>query len=100
MAAALILVVACVDHDTLTTEQRETQSRVDAVVSSILFEHELDEEASYRVRRDGFLVVKFARSVPVDSYTKVVEILRSSPEINGVRAEQGGREVCKLTGYR
>ena len=96
----LVLLSGCVDQNSLTKEQIEIQNRADAVVSGVLFENELDETASYNVRKDGFLVIKFANSVPAEKYTRVVEILRSSEEINGVRAEQGGREVCKLTGYR
>ncbi|MES9833444.1 MAG: hypothetical protein ABW139_14515 [Candidatus Thiodiazotropha sp. DIVDIV] len=100
VAVSMFLVADCADQSTLTMEQLEKQSRADEIVSSVLFEHELDEEVSYNVRKDGFIVVKFAKSVRADRYRKVVEILRSSPEINVVRAEQGGREVCKLTGYQ
>ena len=96
----LFLLAACVDQNSLTKEQLELQDRADAVVSSVLFEHDLDDTASYNVRRDGFLVLRFDESVPAEQYTRVVERLRSSPEIKGVRAQQGGKEVCKLTGYR
>ncbi|MBT3061571.1 MAG: hypothetical protein G8D61_09450 [gamma proteobacterium symbiont of Ctena orbiculata] len=100
IALTMILLSGCANQYSLTKEEMAIQNRADAVVSNVLFEHELDEMASYNVRKDGFLVVKFAKSVPSRKYTQVVEILRSSPDIKGVRAEQGGREVCKLTGYR
>ena len=101
-AAAFVAlsISGCVNQNSLTQDQIEKQNRTDAVVSNVLFEHGLDEAASYNVHKDGFLVVKFAESVSSRKYTEVVGILRSSPEINGVRAEQGGREVCKLTGFR
>jgi hypothetical protein len=87
-----------VDQNSLTHDQIETQNRADAVVSNVLFKHELDEAVSYNIHKDGFLVVRFAQSVPTQKYTEVVDILRSSPDIRGVRAEQGGREVCALPG--
>ena len=90
----------CASQQSLTPEEMAIQNRADAVVSNLLFEEELDQGASYNVRKDGFVVIKFAKSVPSDTYTRVVEMLRSSSDIRGVRAEQGGREVCKLTGYR
>jgi hypothetical protein len=95
--AGLIL-SGCVDQNSLTQDQIAKQNRADALVSGVLFEHELDETASYNVHKDGFLVVKFDQSVPAQKYTEVVDIFRSSPEIKGVRAEQGGREVCALPG--
>ena len=91
---------ACVDQDTLTTAEIARQNRADAFVAGVLFDNGLDEAASYNVHKDGFVVVRFARSVPADAYTRVVNLMRASPELAGVRAEQGGREVCKLTGYR
>ena len=96
----LLIVSGCMSQSVLTKEEIETQNWADAAVSGVLFEYELDDEASYNVHKDGFLVIKFADSVPSSQYTQVVEILRSNPQIRGVRAEQGGKEVCKLTGYR
>ena len=96
----LFLLAGCVDQQALTQKEIETQNRVDAIVSGLLFENELDEQASYNVRKDGFLVVKFSDSVTSDKYTEIVDTLRSNPEINGVRAEQSGREVCPIRGFR
>lgn len=105
MRKAILLIVllvasGCMSQSILTKEEIETQNRADAAVSGVLFEHELDDEASYNCHKDGFLVIKFADSVPSGQYTQVVGILRSNPKVSGVRAEQGGKEVCKLTGYR
>lgn len=91
---------ACVDQNTLTREEIETQNKVDSIVAGTLFEHELDTLASYNVRKDGFLVIKFDKSVTRKKYTQVVDQLRSNTDINGVRAEQSGREVCILSGRR
>ena len=96
----LSLLSGCAGQETLTQEEIEIQNRADAAVSSLLFEQELDQVASYNARKDGFVVIKFAKSVPSLTYTQIVDKLRASPDIRGVRAEQGGREVCKMTGYR
>ena len=96
----LSFLTGCTSQQSLTQEEMAIQNRADAVVSNLLFEEELDQAASYNVHKDGYVVIKFAKSVPSGTYTRVVEMLGSSPGIRGVRAEQGGREVCKLTGYR
>jgi len=96
MVIALIMLFACVNQESLTPEEIKIQNRADAVVSNLLFENDLDEKASYNVHKDGFLVVKFADTVPSKQYTDIVNTLRSHPDINGVRAEQSGREVCPI----
>jgi len=93
-----VLITACVDQNTLTKEEMIKQSQADAFVSGVLFERDMDAQASFNVRKDGFVVIKFDESISSKDYTKVVEILRSSNELAGVRAEQGGREVCKFPG--
>lgn len=95
-----VITGGCVDQQSLTQEERAIEDRVDAVVSGVLFENELDEAASYNVHKDGFVVINFGKSVPFDKYSHVVDILRSNKAINGLRAEQEGREVCPMAGYR
>ncbi|MEJ2609331.1 MAG: hypothetical protein P8179_04385 [Candidatus Thiodiazotropha sp.] len=90
----------CADQQSLTQKEMENQNRVDAIVSGVLFENDLDEAASYNIHKDGFVVIKFAESVPFDKYNHIVGILRSNKEISGLRAEQGGKEVCPISGYR
>ena len=75
------------------------QTKADAVVSGLLFENDMNAHASYNIRKDGFVVIKFDDSIASKDYTRVVESLRSSDELSGVRAEQGGREVCILPGH-
>lgn len=101
LAAAIALLLAgCVGNDSLTREEMGIQNRADAVVSQLLFERELDTTASYNVHKDGFVVIKFDASVPPARYTEIVDTLRASPDIRGVRAEQSGREVCPLQPFR
>ena len=97
-AIIVFVVTACVDQNTLTKEEMIKQSQADAFVSGVLFESDMDGLASYNIRKDGFVVIKFDESIKSKDYTEVVETLRSSEELTGVRAEQGGREVCKLPG--
>ena len=94
------MAAGCVDQQSLTQEEMENQNRADAVVSAVLFENDLDEAASYNIRKDGFVVIKFADSVPFEKYNHVVGVLRTNPAISGLRAEQAGREVCPITSYR
>ena len=92
----LALLAGCADNNAVTRAEIETQNRADAVVSGLLFEKSLDNAASYNIRKNGFVVIKFDESVSGRTYTDIVTSLRSSPEIAGVKAEQGGREVCPL----
>jgi len=93
-----LALMACVDQNTLTRKEIVKQSKADAFVSGVLFESDMDTQASYNTRKDGFVVIKFDESLTSKEYTGIVDTLRSSNELSGVRAEQGGREVCKLPG--
>lgn len=88
------LIAACASQNVLTEEERRLQSDADTVVSQVLFEHELDRQASYNVHKDGRVVIQFAESVSENSYTTVVNKLRASNKIPAVWAEQSGKEVC------
>lgn len=87
---------ACVPDNVLTKEEIENQDKASRVVTNILFEYDLDTAASYNIRKDGLVVIKFADSVAESKFTKIVNLLRSSQDIRGLRAEQGGVEVCPL----
>jgi hypothetical protein len=90
----------CTSQQSLSKEEQANQSRVDSLVSSVLFDNELDEEASYNIHRDGYIVIKFAESVPFAKYNHVVDVLRSNKTIKGLRAEQSGKEVCPIKTLR
>ena len=95
---AALVFSACVDRNTLTSEQMELQGKADDAVAGILFENEIDTKASYNIHKDGFVVIKFHDSVPEEIYTRAVDEMRSSTLISGVDAWQGGRNVCVLPG--
>jgi len=87
---------ACTADNVLTKENIETQKSSSKVVANVLFENDIDETASYNVRKDGYVVIQFDSSVSEDTYTKVVNQLRSNNDVSGVWAEQSGVEVCPL----
>jgi len=98
-AAALLLALllaGCVAGNEVTPEQLARMDAADQAVATALFEAEVDAATSYNIRKDGFVVIRFAPTVPGDVYTRVVAELRADQRISGVRAEQGGREVCIL----
>lgn len=92
----LNLVYGCVANNVITPEEIKTQNKAAHVVSGVLFDNDIDDSASYNIRKNGLVVIRFDESVSERSYTDVVNMLRSSPDINGVQAEQGGIEVCPL----
>lgn len=93
---ASILLTACITDNVLTTKEMEIQSKADVAVSEILFNSGLDTRASYHVRKDGHVEIKFVPSVSMIDYTLVVEKLRSNQSIRSVHASQSGSEVCPL----
>ena len=88
------LLVACAEPDVLTKKEMAIQGKADSYVSGVLFENDMTETASYNVRKNGTVAIKFAESVSEKKYTKIVNLLRSNKAINGVYAEQSGAEVC------
>lgn len=94
---AALLLAGCMSSERISREEVAAQSRSDAVVSSVLFERDLDTTASYNIRKNGLVVIRFDASVPARTYTEVVNTLRANPSIVGVQATQAGVEVCPLT---
>lgn len=94
---ALTLLAACSSEDVLTEEERRIQDAADGQVALVLFGHNLTAMASYKVRKNGSVVIKFDKSVPAKKYQKVVQSLRASSSIKSVYAEQEGKEVCTLS---
>ena len=92
----LLAVLSACQSNELTQEEIALQSAADAKIASTLFDYELDNHASYNVHNDGSVVIKFDKSVSTNDYTSVVDVLRTTPEINSVYATQGGRQVCPL----
>jgi len=94
--ASFSLLTACAETEVLTKKEIAIQSKADAYVSNVLFDHDMSETASYNVNKGGSVVIKFAESVSSKKYTKIVDLLRSNKAIDGVYAEQSGAEVCGI----
>ncbi len=62
-------------------------------VARILFETDMDN-ASYKVRPDGFVDISFGADVPDNRYAEVVQKLRADPAIAGVLAGKGTANFC------
>lgn len=92
--AASVFISGCASDQVISQRELRLQDAAATEVASVLFEKEMDSLASYNVRRDGFVVIKFDQSVPFDRYNDVVATLRSNKAILGVYAEQGGKQVC------
>ena len=90
------LLAACTGGAALTQAERSLQQAADYSVATILFENELEGQASYNVHTDGSVVILFDENVSFADYTRVVGQMRAVPEIRAVRATQSGREVCPL----
>lgn len=89
-------ILGCSSKNILTKNEIENQNKSSEIVTNILFENDLDEKASYSVRKDGKIIIQFDASVSPKTYTEIVNKLRESPVIPAVKAEQSGLEVCPL----
>jgi hypothetical protein len=92
----IVFLAGCSSPNVLSEKEKETQDAASDAVSGLLFENELDTLASYNVRKNGYVVIKFHESVKQNTYTNIVAQLRKTTGIRGVYAEQGGKEVCAL----
>jgi len=96
MLALTPVISGCSADNALTKEEVKNQNNSSHVVTNVLFDNDIDETASYNIRKDGYVVIQFDSSVSEEKYTKVVNQLRSNKNITGVWAEQSGVEVCPL----
>jgi len=96
IACMLMMQAGCTPEDVLTKEEIATQSAADYQVANLLFDHDLSANASYKVKKDGSVLIVFDPSVSFERYNDIVQSLRANKAISGVRAEQEGVEVCPL----
>lgn len=96
LAVVSSVLASCASENELTKEEVEIQNSADWEVANLLFSKGLTKTASYNVHKDGFVVIKFDKSVKEDVYNEIVKTLRTNTAISGVRGEQEGMEVCPL----
>ena len=92
---SLLFLTGCATDQVISQEEMRIQNAAANEVTNVLFEKDMDTLASYNVRRDGHVVIKFDQSVSFARYNDVVQTLRGKKAISGVYAEQGGNEVCR-----
>ncbi|BBP45802.1 hypothetical protein THMIRHAS_11750 [Thiosulfatimonas sediminis] len=83
-------------YQSLTEQEMGVQQAADAATALIIFDNQLDQQASYIVDATGRVHIKFTEQVSFVDYNRVVEQMRSDANIRSVYAEQSGSEVCPL----
>ena len=64
-----------------------------AATGDVLFELDI-ENASFKVRHDGYVDILFGPSLPDDAMQQAIEKLRAHPDIPGILAGRGGEDYC------
>lgn len=96
MTLFALILSGCGADNVLTKQQRDIQEKADIAVAEILFDRELDQQASYNIHKDGHVEIEFTKNVKPNIYTLAVERMRQHPNIKSVYAVQSGSEVCIL----
>ena len=64
------------------------QQKASNALTDILFEYDLDENASFEVEKSGYVNLRIEGLVSVDSYTNAITAMRHHKDIDGVYAKQ------------
>ena len=73
----------------------DLESKATDAVTAILFEHQAEEFATYRISNKGNVDIIFARNTPDLIYSVILNKLKHHPDIPGVLAGKGG-PICNL----
>jgi hypothetical protein len=71
------------------------QAESEAAVARILFDSDM-ENVSYKVRADGFVDILFGMAVGDAEYGRILEKLRSDPDIKGVLPGKSSTNYCPI----
>lgn len=71
------------------------QSESEDAVAAILFEANM-ENVTYSLRSNGFVDITFGIAVPQADYIRIVERMRTHPDIPGVLAGRGSKNYCAI----
>lgn len=69
------------------------QAESEDAVTNILFEEDM-QNASYSLRSNGYVDILFGPSVSDADYSRILNKLRSHPDIPGVLAGKGKSDYC------
>jgi len=79
----------------LTEGVRAGADESGTAVARILFDADT-ENASYSIRRNGFVDILFGPSVSDADYIRILEQLRQHPDIPGVLPGRGSTDFCPI----
>lgn len=71
------------------------QLEAEAAVSNLLFDEGM-ENASFKVRADGFVDILFGAAVSDTDYVRLLDKLRAHPDIKGVLAGKSSGNYCPI----
>jgi hypothetical protein len=71
------------------------QMEAEAAVSNLLFDEGM-ENASFKVRSDGYVDILFGAAVSDADYSRLLEKLRTHPDIKGVLAGKSTSNYCPI----
>lgn len=74
----------------------DAETKATNAVTSILFEAEADDIASYKINEDGFLDITFASNTPDLLYSLLLNKFLRHPDIKGVLAGRGGPSCSRV----
>lgn len=96
LMGSMLLMTGCNSQQVLTEQEKRIQAQAESAVAEMLFEANMDTQASYNVRKNGHVEIKFTPQVSLLDYTLMVKKLRQDSRITSVYATQSGSEVCPL----
>lgn len=73
----------------------DAETRATNALTSILFDNEAESFTSYRISKDGFVDIVFAKNTPDLTYSLILNQLKHHSDITGVLAGKGGPN-CNL----
>ena len=76
---------------TSSVQAEDAEYKADSAVADILFEYDGSEEfASYSINSKGFVDITFAKNMPDEMYSEIMNKLRNHPDIDGVLGGKTG----------
>ncbi len=91
----LILFLTFVIGDIKPALAKDFESKATDAVTTILFDHQAEAFATYRVNGDGFVNIVFPRYTPDLTYSVILNKLLHHPDIKGVLAGKSD-PTCSL----
>lgn len=91
-----LFISACSSENMLTKEELQIQLKAENAVSKMVFDSSFSNKVSYKVNKDGSVLINFAPEIELFDFAYLIQQLRSHRDIKSVIASQAGTEVCQL----